>query len=110
MFDASPTEVADLLSYVRSSRSHVLSTLLAGDAIDLALDTAMLFPPADRRVALAPRTGHLTRPIEVLAMNGDLVGFVSPADHSDAELIRSTGMPIDVLLDPDATRITVSLS
>jgi len=111
-FAASPTEVADLLSYVRARRTHVLTTLLNGAAVDLSVDPATLFSPADGPGQITRQSNHASAPIQIRSLSGDVLGTVTPADHSDAELILATGLPIDPIMHSfeDTPHVSIVLS
>jgi len=111
-FEASPTEIADLLAYVRSPGTQLVSNLFEGRPIELLIDPATLFNDTAGPAAFSRPSTHPSAPIEVRSDGGAIVGTVKPVDHSDVALLTSMGVPLDVHVEPrgDDSVIVIQLS
>jgi RAD3-like DEAD/DEAH box helicase/helicase-like protein len=107
-YDASASEVLDLLDYTRLRSRSLLKTLLESGVITVDVLDAD-HPPAGVRLSLRPVDGD-PAPAPIAAYAGDqAIATISAADHADIQAILDTGLDIDVVLTGSALRITLPL-
>ena len=95
-FDASPTELADLLSFARTPGAQVVSSVLEGVAHELNIDTSSFSGSTDAEATLQRQSGILDpAPIQVLTPDG-MIGTVRPSDHDEVSMLLSMGVPLKI--------------
>ncbi|MEU4420981.1 DEAD/DEAH box helicase [Actinoplanes sp. NPDC024001] len=107
-YDASASEVLDLLDYTRLRSRSLLKTLLENGVITVdVLDADD--PPAGVRLSLRPVDGD-PAPAPIAAYADDqAIATISAADHADIQAILDTGLDINVELVGLSLRITLPL-
>jgi superfamily II DNA/RNA helicase len=92
-FDATPTELLDLLAYTRAPEARIVSEVLSGEAhtmpIDLSVDVedgteAEIRPDPEQPEPAALR----------VTVDDSVVGTVGTREHDDVALLREIGIPI----------------
>lgn len=107
-YDASASEVLDLLDYTRLKSRSLLKTLLEVGEVTIEVLDVQTYPPRSR-LALRPLEGVPTpAPISVHAGNQALA-TVAASDHADIQSILDTGLDIDLELVDRTLRITLPL-
>ena len=110
LFEASPTEVADLLSFARTPGAQVVSSVLAGSAHEVAIDTSGHSIDTAETATLEPQPDVPDpAPIQVVTAAG-AIGTIRPADHDEVSQLLSIGVQLNVTVTPTATRPTITIS
>lgn len=105
-FNASPTELADLLVVTRARDTHVTSRVLAGEVVEVPLDIEG--NPAPGVVELRELEEELPAPIAAVH-DGEVVGYVRSGYHDDVSRLLAIGIPLVVELSEDmALRININ--
>jgi hypothetical protein len=100
LFDASPTETADLLGFVRAPGASVVSTVLEGNAHQLELNPGEAEVTGASAASLHVDSGDpAPAPIRAL-VDHQLVGTVRPADHAEVSLLMNLGVPLQTEVMP----------
>lgn len=98
MFDASPSELADLLFFTRARDARITSRVLAGETIDIALVGVSPTPAGPATLQEVDETA----PARVAAFRGDrLIGYVGAALHDDVSRLLAVGVPLTCTLTDD---------
>lgn len=98
-FDASPSELADLLFFTRTRDARITSRVLAGETIDVALEVTT--PSPDGPVSL--RAVDEASPARIAAFRGDdLVGYIGASLHDDVSRLLAVGIPLTCALTEDS--------
>lgn len=110
LFEASPTEVADLLAYARNPGAQVVSSILEGATHDLAITAGDAAIQAATAASLESQA-HTPdpAPIEIVTAGG-VAGTIRPSDHAEVSLLINMGIPLDVLVGPGTDNPVVSIS
>ena len=109
-FDASPTEVADLLSFARTPGARVVSSVLADETHKLAINASDRSVDAAGPATLEPQPEVPDpAPIQVLTSAG-VVGTIRTADHDEVTQLLSMGVQLDVEVARAATGPAVTIS
>ena len=112
LFHASPAEMADLLSFARTPGAQVVSSVLAGSAHEVAINTTghQIDAPATARLIPQPDVPD-PAPIQIVTDDG-VIGEIRLADHEEVSQLLGIGVQLDVAVTPGATspRITISLA
>ena len=98
-FDASPTEVADLLAFARDPSVQLVNQVLEGEEYTL--------PYVERAAVLFESAASLSNepdepapaPIAIL-VGSEIVGTISPDHHDDIALLTGIGIPLDIRVRP----------
>ncbi len=109
-FDASPTELADLLSYVRAPNNQSIRQLLDGNTLQFAIvgDIDLVAVPTEARLAPNP-DAPAPSPIVVHTESGP-VGEIKPSDHDDIAQLISMGVPLRISVSPGPASLIVTIS
>jgi hypothetical protein len=109
-FEASPTELSDLLSYARTPGAQAVSRILEGASIELSISPSIQEVGEAMDAQLVPQLEvSPPAPIEVITADG-VVGSIGPSDHADVALLMRMGIPLSVTIAPGATDLIVSVS
>ena len=94
-FQASPTEVADLLTFVRDPNVQLVNRVLEGEEYTLPYveRTAVLFESV-AKLAYEPEQ-PAPAPLAIL-VNSEIVGTISPDYQDDVALLTGIGIPLDI--------------
>ncbi len=110
LFDASPTELSDLLAYARAPGAQVVSRILEGESLELTITAARGAVGGLMDAQLVPQPNAASpAPIEVVTVEG-VVGSVMASDHDDVALLMRMGIPLSVTVAPGAVHPVVSVS
>ena len=98
-FDASPTEIADLLAFARDPSVELVNTVLEGEEYTLAYSErgAILFE-SEARLERDPNQPD-PAPFGVF-VGSEMVGTVSLEHHEDVEVLTEIGIPLDIRVRP----------
>lgn len=97
-FEASPSELADLLFFTRTRDARITSRVLAGETIDLALAVTTSSP--DGPVSL--QEVDEASPARIAAFRGDdLIGYIGAGLHDDVSRLLAVGIPLTCALTED---------
>jgi superfamily II DNA/RNA helicase len=110
LFDASPTELVDLLSYARAPGAQVVSQILEGAPLELTITAPIgaVIDATDARLVPQPDAPP-PAPIEVVTDDG-VVGTIKPRDHDDVALLTSIGIPLTVTVAPGVATPVVTIA
>ncbi len=110
LFDASPTELADLLSFARAPGAQIVSSILEGSTHELRINPSdiKVTTPQTARLELEPNT-PVPAPIQVVNSNG-VAGTVRASDHDEVSLLMSMGIPLTVEVGPGINAPLLSIS
>lgn len=106
MFDASPSELGDLLVFSRAPDARITSRVLAGEVVEVPLV-----------IEDTPDAGEIdVRPIDedppprlAAFRDGEVAGYVRPGHHDDVSRLLAIGIPLSITLTEEgAMRITVN--
>lgn len=101
-FDASPTEVADLLAFVRDPSVQLVNQVLEGEEYTLPYveRAAVLFesPASLAYEPDQPSPGPLA-----IYVDSEIVGTISPDHHDDVALLTGIGIPLEIRVQPSAS-------
>jgi DEAD/DEAH box helicase/Helicase conserved C-terminal domain len=107
VLDASPTEIADLLVFVRAPGALMIARLLEGETAEIPFvptGAGVAVAELPHPLGLAEETGPAPRGLLVMA--GDhVVGRIGPAHHDHVSELRDLGMPLEVTIDPAAASV-----
>ena len=111
-FDASPTELTDLLLYARSPHADSIRQILNGNTRHFAItgDIGVEPGPTDATLVSDPDAPP-PAPIMVQTESG-IIGEIKPSDHNDIELLINMGIPLRVTVfrAPTTLMVTISLA
>ena len=101
-FDASPTEIADLLAFARDPSVQLVDKVLEGEEYTLpyAERAAVLFESSAR---LAYEPGQPSPAPLAIFVNSEIVGTISPDHHDDVSLLTGIGIPLDIRVRPSTS-------
>jgi hypothetical protein len=103
-FDASQSELADLLAYARDRDAYVAARVLAGETVELTAESGATSGPVQLShidETAPPRIG--------IWRDGDLVGHVSAKYHEDLDRLLEVGVPLIVQLEAGFTEATIQI-
>lgn len=107
-YDASASEVLDLLDYTRLRSRSLLKTLLETGAVSVEVLNVQDFPTT-AHLAVYPVEGDPV-PARIGIHAGDrAVAIIAAADHTDIQTILDTGLDFDTQLTGSTLRITMPL-
>lgn len=110
LFEASPTEVADLLSFARSPGARVVSSVLAGSGHEVSIDTSGRLIDIAEAATLEPQPDVPDpAPIQVVTPDG-VIGTIRPGDHDEVSQLLSIGVQLNVAVTTSATGPTITIS
>lgn len=110
LFDASPTEVADLLSFARTPGAQVVSSVLAGSAHEVAIDAGGRLIDTPSTATLEPQPDVPDpAPIQVVTPAG-VIGTIWPADHDEVSQLLSIGVQLDIFVTASKAGPTITIS
>lgn len=106
IFDASPSELGDLLVFSRARDARITSRVLAGEVVEVPLLMEGSPGPGDVEV----REAEEDPPPRLAAFrNGQAVGYVRSAHHDDVSRLLAIGVPLSITLTEDrAMRILIN--
>ena len=107
-FDASPTEVADLLAFARDPSVQLVNQVLEGEEyrlpyverVDIAIESVASIAYEPDQPAPAPLA---------IFVNSEVVGTISPAHHDDVALLTGIGLPLDIRVHPSTSGTVLTL-
>jgi hypothetical protein len=99
-FDASPSELADLLVFTKAPDARITSRVLAGEVVEVPL--AMASSPSPGAVEL--REVDEDPPPRLAAFrDGQIVGYVRPGQHDDVSRLLAIGLPLSTAVTEKLT-------
>ncbi len=106
LFDASPSELSDLLLFSRARDARITSRVLAGEVVEVPLLIEGSPDPGDVEV----REAEEDPPPRLAAFrDGQALGYVRSAHHDDVSRLLAIGVPLSITLTEDRTmRILVN--
>ncbi len=110
LFEASPTEVADLLSFARTPGAQVVSSVLEGSDHEVPIDMSDHSIDTAETAALEPQPGVPDpAPIQVVTPAG-VIGTIRPADHDEVSQLLSIGVQLNIVVATSTTGPTITIS
>ena len=108
-FNASPTELRDLVAYVRQPGADAIARILDGETLEVPIDTDQLLPMGTE-VELS-RAAKDEDPARLAVIHGDMtIGFVPPALQSDLEFLVDSGLRLSVSAQNSSSGVQLTLS
>ena len=110
-YTASSTEIADLLRFARSPGSQLVSSVLAGSAHELTINTTdhpTIDTPGTATLEAQPDIAY-PAPIQVVTPAG-VVGTVGSADHDEVAQLLNLGVRLDIEVARTAPGASVIIS
>ncbi len=106
LFDASPSELADLLVFSRERDARITSRVLAGEVVEVPLVIVGSPDAGDIDV----READEDPPPRLAAFrDGDVVGYIRSEHHDDVSRLLAIGIPLSITLTGEgAMRILVN--
>lgn len=106
LFDASPSELGDLLVFSRAREARITSRVLAGEVVDVPLVLEHSPDAGDIEV----REAQEDPPPRLAAFRaGEVVGYVRSEHHDDVSRLLAIGVPMSITLTEEgAMRILVN--
>jgi hypothetical protein len=95
MFDASPSELADLLVFARVRDSRITSRALAGEIVEIPVEAAGSPSPGPVELGEADEDPP---PRLAAFRDGQVVGYVPPGHHEDVNRLLDTGVPLSITM------------
>jgi len=110
LFEASPTEVADLLSFARTPGAQVVSSVLAGSEHKVPIDTSGRPIDSFEPAALELQSDVPDpAPIQVVTPAG-VVGTIRPSDHEEVSQLLNIGVQLNIAVTSGETGPTITIS
>ncbi|WP_419923755.1 DEAD/DEAH box helicase [Candidatus Poriferisocius sp.] len=110
LFEASPTEVADLLSFARAPGAQVVGPILEGSIRELRINPSEGPVTTSLPARLEPQhDAPDPAPIQVVTSDG-VAGTVRLADHDEVSLLMGMGIPLKVEVEASVNGPVVSVS
>ena len=101
-FDASPTEVADLLAFAQDPSVQLVNHVLEGE--EYSLPYLERVPVLFESVANIGEEPEQPTPSPIAIFVGsDIVGTIGTDHHDDVELLTGIGVPLDIRVGPSAS-------
>ena len=98
-FDASPTEIADLLAFARDPSVQLVNRVLEGEEYTLSyLERATVLFETTANLAGEPDQPP-PAPLAIF-VNSEIVGTIAPEHHDDLSLLTGIGIPLDIRVRP----------
>lgn len=94
-FQASPTELLDLLVFARSPEARMVNEILSGGSY-LVPFAALAAVEDGEEVEIQPEAGQPFPPPLVIIREATVLGRISPEFHDDIVLLREIGIPMAV--------------
>jgi hypothetical protein len=107
-YDASASEVLDLLDYTRLRSRSLLKTLLETGSVTVEVLDIQDFP-ASTHLVVYPVEGDPVPARIAIHAGGRAVATIAAADHTDIQTILDTGLDFDTELAGHTLRITLPL-
>ena len=109
-FAASPTEVADLLLFVRAPGAQVVSSVLSGSTHELTINTHghPIGTGGPAKLDIQPDSADPV-PIQVVTSTG-VIGTIRPADHDEVSQLLNLGVRLNIEVSPSATGAVATIS
>ena len=110
-FSASPTEIADLLTFARPPDAQKVNSILEGSAQEFPIQaTGEAVITATTKAAIRPEPHAADpAPMQVTTTEG-VVGTIRLSDHDDVSLLIRMGIPLDIRVRPGIDDPIVSIS
>jgi hypothetical protein len=100
LFDASPSELADLLVFTRARDARITSRVLAGEVVDVPIEVEG--SPSPGTVELR-EVNEDPPPRLAVYRDGQVVGYVRPRHHDDVSRLLAIGVPLSVAVTEELT-------
>ena len=99
-FDASPTEIADLLTFARDPSVELVNTVLEGREYTLPyIERAAILFESDARLAREPDQPD-PAPFGIF-VGAEMVGTIGPGHHDDVDVLTEIRIPLECRVRPD---------
>ena len=110
-FNASRTELDDLLAFARTPGSQIISSVLNGSTRVLAIHASDQSIDTETRATLKPQPDVLDpAPIQVAASTGVVIGTIRPAEHAEVSQLLRMGVQLNVRAAPSETGPAVAIA
>lgn len=110
LYGASPTEIADLLSFARAPGTQVVSSILEGSTHYLRINASEI-PTTTSQPARLEYEPNAPEPAPIqVSTSGGVAGIVRPSDHNEVSLLMSIGIPLTVEVGPGINDAVLSIS
>jgi hypothetical protein len=107
-FQASPTELLDLLSYTRAPGARLVSEVLEGNGYQVPFVLlSAASAGAEVEIAFAPNEPAPAR--LVIEVDGTVVGEISPGHYDDIRLLQEIGIPLLVRISEGASGLILDI-
>jgi hypothetical protein len=108
VFQASTSEMLDLLDFTRSRERSLLRALVENGVVSLRLDKAATSPDATNSRLNLRVVSEVSRPSPIALFDGDvLVATVSARDHSDVQAILASGLDLTLTYVPETSLLGI---
>ncbi len=97
-FEASPTELLDLLEYGRAPEARLVSEVLEGNSVKLPISTREDVPD-HAEAHIDPEPGQPDPAPLAVIVAGSIIGRIAPEHHQDVALLTSIGIPLSVHIE-----------
>lgn len=105
-FDASPSELADLLVFTGARDARITSRVLAGEVVDVPL--LIVGSPSPGPADLREVDENSPQRLATFR-DGEVVGYVGPSHHDDVSRLLAIGLPLSIVVTEELTmRILVN--
>lgn len=106
-FEASPTELADLLSVLRSPTANIVASVVDGDPVSVPLiPSTTETPMRERPVTIAEAEDEPEpRTLLVLSEDGSPLGRVAHESHEHVRQVLELGLALEVTLTAESTLV-----
>ena len=100
LFEASPSELADLLVFTRARDARITSRVLAGEVVEVPLEVEGVPTPG----VVELRELEEDPPPRLAAFrDGQVVGYVRPGHHEDVNRLVAIGVPLSITMTEELT-------
>jgi len=110
-FEASSSELLDLVDLARVRRRSLLRELLESGGVDLAVTIVSFnaYIAPGHEVTLRAANPELTPSPLGVFRNDELFALITPGDYADTQAILDTGFALELVLDSDRSLLKVSV-
>ena len=109
LFQASPTEIADLLSFARAPGTRIISSILEGNVLQLQITSEIRLSATIKATIVPEPDTPEPALIQVITSKG-IAGTIRSSDHNDVTLLTSMGIPLNIEAAPSREGSVVSIS
>lgn len=110
-FNASPSEILDLLDFTRVRNRSLLRTLLESGTVTVELPSLLALPPAgEDRLTAEPVRGESEPASLGIYASDALIATVAAQDHADLSAILDTGLAFNIEVSTQDVRPYLTLS